>query len=71
MASVLDGRFPGFNSLKGIFSLIKSIIPPPLELLSNPNGFEKPEIRNCSKGNVSSIFVSYNKRRNFLVKRKK
>ena len=58
----MDGRCPGFNSLKGILSLTKSIIPPPLELLSNLNGFTKPEIRNYSKGNVSSIFVSDNKR---------
>ena len=59
---MLDGRFPGFDSLKGILSLIKSIIPPPLEFLSNPNGFAKPEIRNFSKGNLSSIFLSDNKR---------
>ena len=52
---MLDGRFPDFNSLKGILSLMKNIIPPPLEFLSNLNGFAKPEIRNCSKGNVSFI----------------
>ena len=39
-----------------------SITPPPLEFLSNLNGFAKPEIRNCSKGNVSSSFVYDNKR---------
>ena len=30
---LLDGRFPGFNRLKGMLSLMKSIIPPPLETL--------------------------------------
>ena len=28
---MLDERFPGFNSLKGILSLMESIIQPPLE----------------------------------------
>ena len=58
----MDERFPDFNSQKGILSLMKSIMPLPLEFLSNLNGFAKPEIRNCSKGNVSSTFVSDNKR---------
>ena len=62
MDSKLDGRFPGFSSLEGILSLMKSIMPPPLEFLFNLNGFAKPEIRNCSKGNVSSISVSDSKR---------
>ena len=53
-ASVLDGRFPGFNSLKGVLSLMKTLIPPPLEILPNLNGFAKPEI--CSKGIVLYIF---------------
>ena len=64
-ASVLDGTFPGVNSLKGILSLIKCIILPPLEFLSNLHGFTKPEIRNCSKGNVSSI-LSDKKRTSIL-----
>ena len=59
---MLDGWFLGFNSLTGILSLMKSIVPPPLEFLSNLNGFAKHEIRNCSKVNVSSVFVSDNKR---------
>ena len=59
---LLDGWFLGFNSLTGILSLMKSIVPPPLEFLSNLNGFAKHEIRNCSKVNVSSVFVSDNKR---------
>ena len=45
---------------------MKSIVPPPLEFLSNLNGFAKNEIRNCSKGNVSSVFVSGNKRTSIL-----
>ena len=49
-ASVLDGTFPGFIILKGISSLMKSIIPTLLEFLSHLNGFAKPEIRKCSKG---------------------
>ena len=36
---------------------MKSIIPPPLKFLSGLNGFAKPEIRNCSMGNVS-FFLS-------------
>ena len=63
-ASVLDGRFLGFNSVKVILTLMESIIPPPLEFLSNLNGFAKHEIRNCSKGNVSSVFG--NKRTSIL-----
>ena len=35
---------------------------PPLEFLPNLNGLAKPEIRNCSKGDVSSNFVPDNKR---------
>ena len=52
----------GFQVLTGILSLIKRIIPPPLEFQSNLNGFAKPETRNCSKRNVSPNFVSDNKR---------
>ena len=70
-ASVLDGKFPGFDSLEGILSLMKNVILPPLEFLSNLNGFAKPEIRNCSKRNVSSIFVSSNKRTTILFVIKK
>ena len=59
---MLDGRFKGFNSMKGILSLMKRIIPPLLEFLFHLNGSAKPEIRNCSKGNVSSMFLSDNKK---------
>ena len=45
---------------------MKSVMQPPLEFLSNFNGFAKPEIRICSKGNVSSFFVSDNKRTSIL-----
>ena len=63
---MLDGWFLGFNSLTGILSLMKSIVPPHLEFLSNLNGFAKNEIRNCSKVNVLSVFVSDNKRTSIL-----
>ena len=68
---MLDGESPPLNSLKGIISLMKRIIPPPLEFLSNHNGFAKPEIRNHSKGNISAIFVSDNKRTSisFIIKK--
>ena len=61
-ALVLDRRFPRFNNLKRILSLMKSIIPPPLAFIFNLNGFAKLEIRNCSQ-NVSSNFVSDIKKR--------
>ena len=64
--SVLDGRFWSFNSLKEILILIKILIPPPLEFLPNLNGFAKPETRNCSKRNISPIFVSGYKRKSIL-----
>ena len=46
-------------------------MPPPLEFLFNLNDFAKPEIRNCSKGNVSSISVSDSKRASvsFVIKK--
>ena len=66
----MDGRFPGFNSLKGILSLIKSIIPSSLEFLSNLVRLGNHETINCSKGNFSSICVFHNKRRfiSFVIK---
>ena len=69
-ASVLDGRFLGFNSVKIILTLMESIIPPPLEFLSNLNGFAKHEKRNCSKVKVSSVFFSDKKRTSisFVIK---
>ena len=63
---MLDEWFVGFNRLTGILTLMKSIVPPPLEFLSNINGFAKHEIRNCSKVNVLSVFVSDNKRTSIL-----
>ena len=48
--------FQVFNNLKRTLSLVKTITPP-LEFLSNLNGFAKPEIINCFKGNTSSTFV--------------
>ena len=53
--------FQVFNNLKRTLSLVKTITPP-LEFLSNLNGFAKPEIINCFKGNTSSTFVSDYKR---------
>ena len=38
----------------------------PLEFLSNLNGFAKPETRNCSKGNISPIFVFGYKRKSII-----
>ena len=44
--------------LRGISSLIQSKNPPPLAVRSSLNGFEKPSVKNCDSGKVSSIFVS-------------
>ena len=43
-------------STRYILSYIE--IPPPLAVRSSLNGFEKPSIKNCDPGKVSSIFFS-------------
>ena len=64
-ALVLDRRFPRFNNLKRILSLMKSMIPPPLAFIFNLNGFAKLEIRNCSQ-NVSSLILSLTLRKDIF-----
>ena len=67
---MFDGRLPGFNSLKKILYLMKSIISLPIKLLSNLIGFAKSEIRNFYKGGILFTSVSGNNRTSisFVIK---
>ena len=53
-----DGIVSLVSSLLGMFSLIKTRIPPLVELTSKRNGEEYPGIRKFEAGNESSSLVS-------------